>query len=64
MNVRLFSEEDQLLFAELLGDSNPLHVDALQARRTVYDPQLVHVIHLLLWSLQSLLTWQCRLIKL
>ena len=64
MNKRLFSEEDQLLFAELSGDSNPLHVDALQARRTLFGRQVIHGIHLLLWSLQSLLTKQCRLNKL
>jgi NAD(P)-dependent dehydrogenase (short-subunit alcohol dehydrogenase family) len=53
---RTFSMEDQLLFAELSGDWNPMHVDAVAARRTIYADVVVHGVHLLLWSLDQLLS--------
>ncbi len=51
MNQRRFSQSDQLLFAELSGDSNPMHMDALAARRTQAGVPVVHGIHALLWAL-------------
>jgi acyl dehydratase/NAD(P)-dependent dehydrogenase (short-subunit alcohol dehydrogenase family) len=53
---RTFSMEDQLRFAELSGDWNPMHVDAVAARRTIYGDVVVHGVHLLLWSLDRLLS--------
>jgi hypothetical protein len=50
-----FTAADQLRFAELSGDHNPLHVDALAARRTMFGRPLVHGIHLALWSLDAVL---------
>ena len=64
MDERTFSDEDQVLFAELSGDHNSLHVDALEARRTLFGRQVVHGVHLVLWSLETLLTNPCRLTKL
>ena len=64
MAARTFSQEDQTLFAELSGDSNALHVSPLEARRTLFGRQVVHGIHLLLWSLETLLKKPCRLTKL
>ena len=37
-----FSEEEVLAFAEASGDRNPLHVDALFARRTPFGGPIVH----------------------
>lgn len=51
---RIFSATDQTLFASVSGDSNPLHVDPLFARRTQGGAQVVHGINLLLWALDSL----------
>jgi hypothetical protein len=51
---RTFSHDDQMRFASVSGDNNPMHVDALQARRTQAGAPVVHGIHLLLWTLDSL----------
>jgi acyl dehydratase len=58
MQVRLtrrkFSFTDQERFAVASGDCNPMHMDALLARRTQAGAPVVHGIHLLLWALNSL----------
>ncbi len=41
-------------FARLCGDFNPLHVDAVTARRTQFGGTVIHGIHLLLRSLDEL----------
>jgi hypothetical protein len=51
---RKFSFSDQTRFASVSGDHNPIHVDALYARRTTAGAPVVHGIHLLLWALDSL----------
>ncbi|HWE84439.1 MAG TPA: MaoC family dehydratase [Terracidiphilus sp.] len=51
---RVFSDTDQKRFASASGDFNPIHVDALQARRTQAGAPVVHGIHLLLFALDSL----------
>ena len=43
--------EDQLAFAELSGDFNPVHVDREYARRTMFGDVLVHGVHALMWAL-------------
>lgn len=48
---RAFTSEDQLAFARLSGDYNPLHVDPIAARRLIFGAQVVHGLHALLWSL-------------
>lgn len=53
MLKRIFSEEDQLEFASLSGDFNPLHIDSLAARRILSGGLVVHGIHLLLWALEG-----------
>jgi hypothetical protein len=51
---REFSLNDQKRFAIVSGDHNPIHIDPLQARRTQAGGVVVHGIHLLLWSLDSI----------
>ena len=53
MITRQFTMEDQLSFATLSGDYNPLHIDEKLARRLLFGAPVVHGIHLLLWSLNE-----------
>ena len=50
--VRQFTMQDQRRFASLSGDSNPMHMDAVAARRTTAAVPVVHGIHNLLWCLE------------
>jgi hypothetical protein len=50
---RRFRIEDQNSFALLSGDSNPVHVDALKARRSQFGRPIVHGMHLLLWAIEE-----------
>ncbi len=58
---RTFHAQDQQRFAEVSGDWNPMHMDALLARRTQAGAPVVHGIHLLLWALESLAASQPEL---
>ena len=51
---RTFTEADQIEFAAVSGDRNPMHLDAVLARRTQAAMPVVHGIHLLLWTLDEL----------
>jgi hypothetical protein len=51
LTSRIFTEADQLQFAEVSGDRNPMHLDAVKARRTQAGLPVVHGIHLVLWAL-------------
>lgn len=48
---RAFSLSDQREFAELSGDWNPVHLDPVAARRTIFGAPIVHGVHLLTWAL-------------
>jgi hypothetical protein len=50
---RTFTLEDQLSFARLSGDYNPMHVDPVAARRTVFGAPVVHGVHLLCWAMDN-----------
>jgi hypothetical protein len=50
MAERAFTSDDQLAFAKLSGDHNPLHMDPVIARRLLFGQQIVHGLHVLLWS--------------
>lgn len=54
---RDFVDADQERFAALCGDRNPMHMDAVAARRTFIGFPVVHGIHALLWGLDSLLRY-------
>ena len=45
---------DQLRFAELSGDRNPIHVCPEHARRLLFGEPVVHGMHLVLWALDEL----------
>jgi len=49
----VLSYEDQLTFAQLSGDYNPLHVDQKAARRLLTGRIVVHGIHLVLRALNA-----------
>jgi acyl dehydratase len=51
---RDFVRTDQESFASICGDRNPIHMDAIAARRTLVGFPVVHGIHALLWGLESL----------
>lgn len=50
MAERAFTSDDQLAFAKLSGDHNPLHMDPVIARRLLFGQAIVHGLHALLWS--------------
>ena len=51
---KTFDSDDQVFFARLSGDLNPIHLDPLAARRTQAGSAVVHGIHAVLWSLDRL----------
>jgi len=51
---RTFTVGDQIRFAAVSGDHNPMHLDPVAARRTQAGVPVVHGIHLLLWALDVL----------
>jgi acyl dehydratase len=54
IGAREFTYHDQEWFAAVSGDRNPMHVDAVEARRTIAHFPVVHGIHTLLWALDTL----------
>lgn len=53
MKQRKFTFDDQMAFAELSGDYNPLHVDPVATRRLIFGRPVVHGIHAFLWALDN-----------
>ena len=51
MPQRIFTSDDQLAFAKLSGDFNPLHTNPVLARRLLFGRQVIHGLHALLWSM-------------
>jgi acyl dehydratase len=51
--ARHFTPADQQAFVALSGDANPMHVDAVAARRLLFGGPVVHGVHLLLWALDE-----------
>jgi len=52
---RCFSLEDQIAFAKLSSDWNPMHLDQAFARRTQVGAPVVHGIHNLVWATDAVL---------
>jgi acyl dehydratase/NAD(P)-dependent dehydrogenase (short-subunit alcohol dehydrogenase family) len=52
---RSFSPDDQVAFARLSSDWNPMHLDRAFARRTQVGAPVVHGIHHLAWSADAVL---------
>jgi NAD(P)-dependent dehydrogenase (short-subunit alcohol dehydrogenase family) len=52
---RIFSLDDQLAFARLSSDWNPMHLDQAFARRTQVGAPVVHGIHNLAWAADAVL---------
>ena len=50
-----FSSELQVVFAEMSGDFNPIHVDRVVARRLLYGDRIVHGVHTVLATIEALL---------
>lgn len=49
--TRVFGFDDQRWFSVASGDWNPMHVDPVAARRTLYGRPVVHGVHVALWAL-------------
>jgi hypothetical protein len=64
MTERAFTSDDQLAFAGLSGDSNPLHVDPVIARRLLFGQPIVHGLHALLWSVDECLRFRTQSLEL
>jgi hypothetical protein len=52
-SVHRFDDSGQRRFAGLSGDTNPMHMDALAARRTQAGAPVVHGLHAVLWALDT-----------
>tara|TARA_B110001450_G_scaffold252702_1_gene274923 strand:+ start:225 stop:1733 length:1509 start_codon:yes stop_codon:yes gene_type:complete len=52
---RRFSLQDQLNFADYSGDRNPIHIDTIDARKTLIGYCVVHGINGLLWALECVI---------
>ena len=57
---RIFTPADQSDFAAVSGDFNPMHMDEVAARRSLFGAPVVHGIHLLCWALESWLSSRNR----
>ena len=51
MEIKKFTLKDQNNFAKLSGDYNPVHLDPILTRRTLFGSPIVHGVHGLLWAL-------------
>jgi hypothetical protein len=47
---RSFSREEQLAFARLSGEFNPIHLDPIAARRLLFGRDVLHGLQLVLWA--------------
>ena len=50
---RKFFLNDQVAFAEISDDYNPVHLDNLIARRSIFGAIIVHGMHLVLWAINE-----------
>jgi hypothetical protein len=64
MRKRIFSFDNQIAFAAISGDNNPLHVDPLVARRSLFGQPIVHGVHSLMWALDCWLEGRSESVRL
>ena len=64
MPHRIFTLADQIAFAELSGDNNPLHVDPVAARRSLFGQPIVHGVRSLMWALDQWLEGRSESVRL
>jgi len=57
INSRTFSLDGQLKFAKFSGDTNPIHIDPILARRTIVGECIVHGINGLMYAIDSLIKY-------
>lgn len=55
LGARRFTAADQVAFAALTGDRNPLHLDEVAARRSLFGERVVHGLHVALWAVDRYL---------
>jgi NAD(P)-dependent dehydrogenase (short-subunit alcohol dehydrogenase family) len=60
---RVFTSDDQLAFARLSGDYNPIHLDPVAARRLLFGQPVVHGVHALLWAFDGWLADQSTAVR-
>ena len=53
MTARMFTQRDLEAFARVSGDHNPIHVDAVAARRLLFGGAITHGVYALLWVLDE-----------
>jgi acyl dehydratase/NAD(P)-dependent dehydrogenase (short-subunit alcohol dehydrogenase family) len=58
LGEKIFGPEDQDRFARMSGDFNPMHIDAVAARRLITGRQVVHGINVLLHAIEFALRRQ------
>ena len=54
LQSRVFTLRNQIDFSEFSGDKNPIHINPIEARRTIAGQCIVHGINSLLWALDVL----------
>ncbi len=53
MHHTRFTLDDQIWFADISGDSNPIHVNPIYARKSLFGEVIVHGVHLVIYSLNE-----------
>ncbi len=54
LGSRVFTKQDQHLFADASGDWNPIHIDPIYARRCLTGQAVAHGAHVAVWALDAL----------
>ncbi len=51
IHSKKFSLNDNIFFSNVSGDKNPIHIDKIFARKTIFGQPIVHGCHLLIYAL-------------
>lgn len=63
ISSRLFTINDQYDFMQFSGDSNPIHIDPIAARRTIAGECIAHGINGLMWAFDEFIKFDSSPIK-